>query len=142
MMTAPISGPQTVSMPPTMTTSRNRIDWKNGNESGLMKFVADAKTPPATPAVSERGVADHDRIETDRNAGDLRISDRAHRSAPSADAQLAEEEDCEHGEREYQIRDRAVRELDAEQCGRRNSRKPVPAASQPTPFRRALFDHE
>src|ERR1700756_1014001 len=41
---------------------------------------------------SERGGADHDRIEADRNAGDLRIPDRSHCSAPRANTQLAEEE--------------------------------------------------
>src|SRR5207344_2994996 len=36
---APISGPSRRSAPPSMTTSRNRIDWKKGNDSGLMKLL-------------------------------------------------------------------------------------------------------
>ena len=35
-----------------MTTSRNRIDWKNGNDSGLMKSLMAANTPPARPATA------------------------------------------------------------------------------------------
>ena len=47
-----MSGPSTRSAPPIMTTSRNRIDWKNGKDSGLMKSLMAAKTPPARPATA------------------------------------------------------------------------------------------
>ncbi len=49
-MIAPMTGPYVRSTPPTITTSTNRIDWKNGKELGATNVVADAKNDPAIPA--------------------------------------------------------------------------------------------
>ena len=48
------AGPSTRSAPPIITTSRNRIDWKNGKDSGLMKLLIEANMPPASPASRRR----------------------------------------------------------------------------------------
>ena len=62
--TAPINGPRTVPDPPIITTSRNRMDWKNGKDSGLMKLVIDAKTAPARPARTADSAKAMVRIQT------------------------------------------------------------------------------
>ena len=51
-MAAPMSGPKTVPAPPTITTRRNKIDWKNENELGLTNAVIGANKPPASPAAA------------------------------------------------------------------------------------------
>ena len=63
-MTAPATGPITRSAPPIITTSRNRIDWKNGNDSGLMKLLIDANMPPASPAAAAESANAVVRIST------------------------------------------------------------------------------
>ena len=145
-MTAPISGPKY-----GVDATDHDYEQKQDELEERKRIRADEVCDRCEDATSdagycrrdsERGVADHDRIETDRNAGDLRIPYRPHRSAPSARTQLAKQEGREHRQCEHQVRDRAVGELHSEKSGRRNSGTPVPTAGQPTPFRRALFDHE
>ncbi len=48
--TAPASGPTVLPAPPSITTSRNKMDCENGNEDGAMKPVSPACSPPARPA--------------------------------------------------------------------------------------------
>ena len=84
---APTSGPSTRSAPPIITTSRNRIDWKNGK-----RFRADEIADRGEDAAGKPGEHGRDartpsvrierRIEADRLAGDFGIAHRAHGVAP------------------------------------------------------------
>ena len=49
MTAAPTTGASVQPAPPTITASRNRIDWENGKESGATKANSAANRPPATP---------------------------------------------------------------------------------------------
>ena len=61
---APSSGPTTVSTPPTMTTRRNRIDWRNEKLPGVTNAVSGEKNAPATPVASADSVNAMVRIRT------------------------------------------------------------------------------
>ena len=67
---APTTGPRTVPIPPMMATRRKRIDWRKGNDSGLMKFVREAKIAPASPEIAADSVNAVVRIMTGSSPSD------------------------------------------------------------------------
>ena len=73
-MPAPTTGPSTVPIPPMMVTSRNRIDWRKGNDSGLMKLVREAKIAPATPVIAAERANAAARIVTGSSPSDRAAS--------------------------------------------------------------------
>ena len=72
-MAAPMTGPVRRPAPPMITTSRNRIDWKNEKLDGLTKVVSGAKSAPATPASTadmvNASVRIDERIDADGGCG-------------------------------------------------------------------------
>ena len=53
-----------------MATRRKRIDWRKGNDSGLMNCVRDAKIAPATPVIAADRVNAAVRIITGSSPSD------------------------------------------------------------------------
>ena len=113
-----------------------------------MKLLIEAKTPPAKPAATaempKAVVRTSDRIESDRQAGDLRIAHRPHGVAPRTCGSAAQKatapatmsaSDTMAMPRSPNVG--AERRLGAE-CPMRPFQPPV----EPLPFGGALLDHE
>ena len=73
-------------------------------------------------------------------AGGFGIPHRAHRIAPDAAAEPRKSNGRQHSERDGQIRDALLADVDAEQTRTGYAGQPVPAAGHALPLRSALLD--
>ena len=109
------------SAPPTITTSRNRIDWKNGKDSGLTKSLIeredDARDAGQRPPRCVNATVRIEQSDRGRStARDLGIAHGAHREAPRARGEPGVEPEASAASAAGPARDLALGELAADQA--------------------------